>query len=525
MFARFLATATALAALSAPALADYSLTILHTNDFHARFEPISKYDSGCRAEDNAAGKCFGGSARLVTAVAEARQRSNNTILVDGGDQFQGTMFYTYYKGKVAAEMMNKMAYDAMTVGNHEFDDGPEVLKGFVETVNFPVLMSNADISAEPHIRDIIQKSTVIERGGEKLGLIGLTPENTDEISSPGDNVTFSDPVAAVQGEVDKLTAAGVNKIIVLSHSGYNVDKRVAANTTGVDVIVGGHTNTYLSNSSDRAEGPYPTMVGSTAIVSAYAYGKFLGKLNVTFDDAGNLIEAKGEPLIMDGEVVEHEATVARIAELAKPLDEIRNKVVAQAATGIDGDRANCRYKECQMGNLVADAMLDRVKDQGIQIALMNGGGIRASIDDGEVTMGEIYTVLPFQNTLATFQLTGAQIKDALENALAQYDDAEKDGRFAQISGMKYTAVTGNSAGERVTEVMVMVDGGYQPLEMDRVYGVVSNNFLRAGGDGYAMFKQATNAYDFGPDLAEVLVDYMVKSGPYTPYIDGRISLN
>ena len=267
------------------------------------------------------------------------------------------------------------------------------------------------------------------------------------------------------------------------------------------------------------------MVGSTAIVSAYAYGKFLGKLNVTFDDAGNLIEAKGEPLIMDGEVVEHEATVARIAELAKPLDEIRNKVVAQAATGIDGDRANCRYKECQMGNLVADAMLDRVKDQGIQIALMNGGGIRASIDDGEVTMGEIYTVLPFQNTLATFQLTGAQIKDALENALAQYDDAEKDGRFAQISGMKYTAVTGNSAGERVTEVMVMVDGGYQPLEMDRVYGVVSNNFLRAGGDGYAMFKQATNAYDFGPDLAEVLVDYMVKSGPYTPYIDGRISLN
>ena len=370
MFARFLATATALAALSAPALADYSLTILHTNDFHARFEPISKYDSGCRAEDNAAGKCFGGSARLVTAVAEARQRSNNTILVDGGDQFQGTMFYTYYKGKVAAEMMNKMAYDAMTVGNHEFDDGPEVLKGFVETVNFPVLMSNADISAEPHIRDIIQKSTVIERGGEKLGLIGLTPENTDEISSPGDNVTFSDPVAAVQGEVDKLTAAGVNKIIVLSHSGYNVDKRVAANTTGVDVIVGGHTNTYLSNSSDRAEGPYPTMVGSTAIVSAYAYGKFLGKLNVTFDDAGNLIEAKGEPLIMDGEVVEHEATVARIAELAKPLDEIRNKVVAQAATGIDGDRANCRYKECQMGNLVADAMLDRVKDQGIQIALI-----------------------------------------------------------------------------------------------------------------------------------------------------------
>lgn len=177
-----------------------------------------------------------------------------------------------------------------------------------------------------------------------------------------------------------------------------------------------------------------------------------------------------------------------------------------------------------MGNLVADAMLERVKDQGIQIAIMNGGGIRASIDEGEVTMGEVYTVLPFQNTLATFQLKGTQIKDALENALAQYDDADKDGRFAQIAGMKYTAVTGNAAGDRVTEVLVMVDGSYQPLEADRVYGLVSNDFLRRGGDGYAMFKEAMNVYDFGPDLAEVLVDYMTKAGPYTPYMDGRITL-
>ncbi len=524
MFSRLFLSAATLAALSAPAFADYSLTILHTNDFHARFEPISRFNSGCREGDNEAGKCFGGSARLVSAIADARARSNNSILVDGGDQFQGTLFYTYYKGKVAAEMMNKMGYDAMTVGNHEFDDGPEVLKGFVETVSFPVLMSNADISAEPHIKDIIQKSTIIERGGEKLGLIGLTPQNTDEISSPGPNVVFSDPVPAVQAEVDKLTAAGVNKIIVLSHSGYNVDKRVAAETTGVDVIVGGHTNTYLSNTSDRAEGPYPTIVNDTAIVHAFAFGKFLGELNVTFDDAGNVTEAVGEPLIMDAAVAEDAGTVARIAELAVPLDEIRNKVVAQAATAIDGDRANCRYKECQMGNLVADAMLERVKDQGIQIAIMNGGGIRASIDEGEVTMGEVYTVLPFQNTLATFQLKGTQIKDALENALAQYDDADKDGRFAQIAGMKYTAVTGNAAGDRVTEVLVMVDGSYQPLEADRVYGLVSNDFLRRGGDGYAMFKEAMNVYDFGPDLAEVLVDYMTKAGPYTPYMDGRITL-
>ena len=300
MMKTMLASAAAVALTAGMAVADYTLTVLHTNDFHARFEPISKYDSGCGEEDNAEGKCFGGSARLVTAITEARARSENSILVDGGDQFQGTLFYTYYKGKLAAEMMNKMGYTAMTVGNHEFDDGPEVLRGFVDAVNFPILMSNADISGEALLRDVIQKSVVIEQAGEKIGLIGLTPEDTDELASPGPNVIFSDPSEAVQIEVDRLTAMGVNKVIVLSHSGYLVDQRVAANTTGVDVIVGGHSNTLLSNTNDRAEGAYPTMVGDTAIVQAYAYGKFLGELNVTFDDDGRIVEAVGEPLIMDG---------------------------------------------------------------------------------------------------------------------------------------------------------------------------------------------------------------------------------
>ncbi|HCI99876.1 MAG TPA: multifunctional 2',3'-cyclic-nucleotide 2'-phosphodiesterase/5'-nucleotidase/3'-nucleotidase, partial [Sulfitobacter sp.] len=138
---------------------------------------------------------------------------------------------------------------------------------------------------------------VIERGGEKIGLIGLTTEDTHELSSPGDNVVFTDSVAAVQGEVDLLTAQGINKIIVLSHSGYGVDQMVAENTTGVDVIVGGHTNTLLSNTDEKAEGAYPTMVKDTAIVQAYAYGKYLGELNVTFDDEGKIKEASGDPIL------------------------------------------------------------------------------------------------------------------------------------------------------------------------------------------------------------------------------------
>jgi len=505
------------------AQADYTLTILHTNDFHSRFEPISKFDSGCSAEDNAEGKCFGGSARMVTAINDARKRSNNSILVDGGDQFQGTLYYTYYKGKVAAEMMNKLGYDAMTVGNHEFDDGPEVLRGFMDAVSFPVLMSNADYSAEKMLSDVLQKSTVINRGGEDLGIIGVTPEDTGELASPGKNIAFSDPVAAVQAEVDRLQADGVNKIIVLSHSGYLVDQRIAENVKGVDVIVGGHSNSLLSNTQERANGPYPTMVGSTAIVQAYAYGKFLGELNVTFDDEGNVIDATGEPALLDGTVAEDADTVARIAELGKPLDEVRNQVVATSAAVIEGNRDVCRVGECAMGNLVADAMLARVAAQGITIAIQNSGGLRASIDAGEITMGEVLTVLPFQNTLSTFQLSGAHIIAALENGVSQVEKGA--GRFPQVAGLKFTWDAAMAPMEgRIQAVEVEKDGAWMPIDPAAVYGVVTNNYVRGGGDGYKIFSSdGMNAYDYGPGLEVVVSEYLATEGPYKPYVDGRIS--
>ena len=517
MFSRILTTTCALALTAGMAQADYSLTILHTNDYHDRHEPISRFDGPCSAEDNAAGECFGGTARLVTAVAEARARSNNSILVDGGDQFQGTLFYTQYKGTMTAEFMNKLGYDAMTVGNHEFDDGPEVLSAFIDAVSFPILMSNADVSQEPLLAEKIAKSVVIERGGEKIGLIGLTPQDTDELASPGPNVIFTDPIGAVQAEVDALTAEGINKIIVLSHSGYGVDQAVAAGTTGVDVIVGGHSNTLLGD-MERAQGPYPTMVGNTAIVQAYAYGKFLGELNVTFNDAGEITETSGQPIIIDGAVVEDEATLARIGELAAPLEELRNQVVGNAADAIEGNRDVCRAMECSGGNLVADAMLARVKDQGIDVAIANSGGIRASIDAGEVTKGEVLTVLPFQNTLSTFQVTGEALLAALENGVSQIEEGA--GRFPQVAGMSFAVDAAAEPGSRVSDVMI----GGDPIDLAKTYGVVSNNYVRNGGDGYEMFKDAANAYDFGPDLADVVAEYIAAQGEYQPYTDGRIMM-
>ena len=212
------------------------------------------------------------------------------------------------------------------------------------------------------------------------------------------------------------------------------------------------------------------------------------------------------------------AFLARIAEMGAPIEEMKTRVVAESAEVIEGGRDTCRAMECPMGSLIADAMLDRVKDQGVEIAIQNGGGIRASIDAGPVTMGEVLTVLPFQNTLSTFKVPGAAIVAALENGVGQIEDGA--GRFPQVAGMSYAFDASKAAGERISDVMV--NGA--PIEADKVYGVVSNNYVRNGGDGYAMFVDAQEAYDFGPDLADVTAEYLAAQGAFKPYTDGRISV-
>ena len=163
-------------------------------------------------------------------------------------------------------------------------------------------------------------------------------------------------------------------------------------------------------------------------------------------------------------------------------------------------------------------MLARVRDQGIDVAIQNSGGIRASIDEGEVTMGEVLTVLPFQNTLSTFQVSGATLVEALENGVSQMDEGA--GRFPQVAGMSFVVDPAAEVGSRVSEVMI----GGEPVDPAQLYGVVSNNYVRNGGDGYSMFVEAENAYDFGPDLADVTAEYIAENAPYTPYTDGRITI-
>lgn len=528
----------AIAALSASALgmsagmsfADYTLNILHINDWHSRIEANNKYESTCSEEETAKGECIGGAARLVTAVADARKalEGQNVLLLNGGDNFQGSLFYTTYKGAVEAEFLNQMKFDAMTVGNHEFDDGEEALVPFLEKVQFPVLSANVHPNAQSKVGDRIKPSIVLEVGGEKIGIIGAVTTDTPEIASPGPNITIDDDIRTITAEVEKLKAEGVNKIIALTHVGYPRDKELIAKIPGVDVVVGGHSHSLLSNTDEKAEGPYPTMIDNpdgykVPVTQAASYSKYLGDFKVVFDDNGVVKEASGDPIFLDNSVKEDEAVLARIKELGAPIEELKNKQVSEAATPIDGSRDNCRTRECEMGNLVADAVLDRVKGQGVEIVIQNGGGLRASIDQGPVTMGEVLTVLPFQNTLATFQISGKDLVASLEGGVSEIEEVK--GKFPQVAGLKYgfdKSVAPNAG--RIKSVEVMENGAWVPIDPAKDYLVATNNYVRQGGDGYKLFAtNATNAYDYGPSLEQVVADYLAANRPYTAKLDGRIT--
>ncbi|MBB3524513.1 MULTISPECIES: bifunctional metallophosphatase/5'-nucleotidase [Rhizobium] len=525
-----LLTASMLALSTGAAFADYELNILHINDFHSRIESINKFDSTCSAEEEGKKECFGGAARLKTAIDQRRQAlsGKNVLLLNAGDNFQGSLFYTTYKGAAEAEFLNLMKFDAMTVGNHEFDDSEDGLATFLDKVQFPVVTANVKAAAASKLGDRIKPSLVLDVGSQKIGIVGAVTNDTAELSSPGPNVTIADDVQAITSAVQDLKGQGVNKIIALTHVGYPRDLALIAKIPDVDVVVGGHSHSLLSNTDPKAEGPYPTMVDNPGgykvpVVQAASYSKYLGDLVVNFDDSGVVKDAKGDPILIDSSFTPDPAVVARIAELAKPIEELRKKVIGSSEAPIDGDRKVCRVKECSMGNLVADAMLDRTKNQGVAIAFQNGGGLRASIDGGEVTQGEVITVLPFQNTLATFEATGADIVKALENGVSQIDQGA--GRFPQVAGLKFSFDQSKPVGSRVSDVQVKEGDNFAPIDQAKTYKVATNNFMRAGGDGYSIFKEGKNAYDFGPDLADVTAEYLAAHSPYKPYTDGRVTEN
>ena len=508
-----------LASLSLPAFADYNLTILHTNDTHSRIEEVNKYDATCSAKESAEQQCFGGMARLKAAIDAERAKAENVLVLDAGDQFQGSLFFTTYKGVDNAEFMNAIGYDAMALGNHEFDLGQEGLAPFLNAIKLPVLAANIETAATSPIHGKYARYLVKTIGGEKIGIIGLITPDTAAIARPGKDLRFLDAKETLQRLIPELKQQGVNKIIALTHLGYDVDQQLAAELDDLDAVVGGHSHSLLGDNALRASGPYPTLVKNPSgkmvpVVTAYAYTQYLGRLVLNFDDDGNLKSASGSPLRLDASVKPDEQLAQRIADMARPIEALKTRRVAESAKLIDGSAVSCRTQQCPMGDLVTNAMLDRVRDQGITAALINGGALRASIKAGEVTMGDVLVVLPFQNTVATFQMKGSDLRSALENGVSQIEKG--GGRYPQVAGIKFTTDMARPAGQRITKVDMQDTGkNWQPLDDNKLYSIAATDYLRTGGDGYDMIAQkAEKAYDYGPSLDQVVAEYLQAHSPY-----------
>ncbi len=491
---------------------NFTVTILHTNDVHANYD--------------------GTLARQTTLIKQVRAETPNVLLLDAGDRFLGTLFYKIYKGEMAQWAMNYQKYDAMAVGNHEFDDGPANLAKFIKGANFPVLSANLDASSDPDLNGLIKPYTVLEVGGEKVGVVGLTTEDVAILSSPGPNVQVLPALDSLKKAVSELEAQGINKIIALTHVGYEVDKQLASQIDGVDIIVGGHSHTCLGDVKHSA-GPYPTVVNSPSgqpvlIVQACSKLKYMGRLNVTFDANGVPVSWDGGLLkVKDENVPEDPEVAAEVAKRAEPIEKLKSQVIGETLVDLVGDRSVCRFAECNMGDLITDAILWKMQDQGIQIALQNGGGIRASIPKGPISMGQVMEVLPFGNTIATFKIKGSDLWAALENGVSRAENPENEGtgRFLQVAGLRYTWTPNKPVGQRILKVEVRnADGTYSPLDPNAIYSVAANDFMRRGGDDYKVLaEKAIDPYDYGPPLDEAVAEYIQAHSPVAPKVEGRIT--
>ncbi len=491
----------------------FSLTILHTNDVHATYEADS---TG-----------YGGVARQATLVQQIRSEVEHVLLVDAGDRFTGSVFHSFHQGRDSVEVMNLLGYDAMVLGSYEFTHGAERLSQFVTALHFPVVVANVDFSRSPLLDGKIAPYSIQTFDGEPVGIIGVT--RGDSRIRPIPELGFDTQYAnVVQTVVDDLAAQGVNRIVLLSHLGYYDDLGLARAVSGVDVIVGGDTNTLLSNTSPDAEGPYPAVIESAAgepvlVVQAWQRNRVLGRLDVTFDAAGVLTEWTGDAIFLTEDIASDPAMDALIERLRRPiLDDFLTQVIGGTEVRLEGEREVCRFEECNMGNLITDAM--RVAT-GTQIAFQNGGGIRASLAPGPITVGNVLEVLPFSNTYVYFEMQGIDVIAALENSVSRVDSEEGTGRFLQVSGLRFAYDGSRPVGQRIANVEVLSgDGNYEPLDPDEVYTISTNDFLFAGADDFTVFaEKSANSYDYGRALDEIVRTYITQISPINiPQTEGRI---
>ncbi|MFD4489190.1 bifunctional metallophosphatase/5'-nucleotidase [Lysinibacillus fusiformis] len=508
---------------------------MHSNDTHANLANI---------------------ARKVTAVKEVRAKKPNALLLDAGDVFSGTLYFNEFKGQADLAFMNLMKYDVMTFGNHEFDlgatpEGHQALVDFIKGSQFPFVSSNVDfskdtkftglftdlISSEPQ-NGKIYNGIIKEVNGEKVGIFGLTTAETKDISSPG-SIAFEDYITEAKKAVKAFEDKGVNKIIALTHIGfddnpaYDNDQILAKSVEGIDVIVGGHSHTQLDKPVVVDKNIAGQAKAATLIVQAYQYNDYLGTFDVTFNNKGVVVAHNGA-LLKVADYAEDAQALATLKPFKDKVEELSNTETGASAsialdnprTGGDNTKPSVRKNETPLGNLITDGMLKKAKqyNNDVIMALQNGGGIRAGINQGPITVGEVITVLPFGNTLATMSLTGKELKEALEVSVGQYP--AENGGFLHVSGAKVEFDSTKAKGQRIVKVSYMDgQGKYVEIQDNVTYTIATNAFTAKGGDGYDVFKKAYEegrVTDLGLSDWENLAEHITSLGTVNPKVEGRV---
>jgi 2',3'-cyclic-nucleotide 2'-phosphodiesterase (5'-nucleotidase family) len=470
------------------------LTILHINDFHGRLLPYTVKSISEKIP-------VSGVAYLAQMINEERSKNpEGTILLSAGDMFQGTPQSNIFRGEPVVEIMNYLKFDAMAVGNHEFDWGQEVLQKLSSISNFPYLSANI-VDKDGKYLPYLKPYVIIERKGIKIAIIGLTTPETAYITKPDyvKDLKFLDPVEILPNIIDDVRNKGANLVVVLSHLGFDADKELAEKVSGIDVIVGGHSHTVVTN---------PVVVRGVIITQAGYNGIYLGVLEIKIQPETNIIlgytRENELKTVFAGPENKFDEKVAQIVDkYNSQLKEEFAKVVGETLV----DLVRNYNEESNVGNVICDAMREAVS---ADIAFQNSGGIRTDIQKGPITMELVYTLLPFDNVLVTMDLTGKQILQLLEQS------ATLEKGILQQSGLKVKYDMTKPVGKRVVEVFV----GDKPLELDKVYKVVTNDFLAAGGDNFVTFKEGKNLV-YGDMLRDVFIEYLKKHSPISPKVEGR----
>lgn len=482
------------------------VTILYTNDFHSAFDPIPAYWLPGSPR-------LGGAAHLAGLVRQIRHREAATFLFDSGDMFTG-MLSNLTRGEALMEMMTSMGYDAMAIGNHEFDYGSENFTRQMHRVAFPVLAANVFYKGTR--RYYSRPYAVIERNGLRVAVIGIIGEDARSVALPSGitDLDFTDPVPEVRAAVKELRP-DADLVVVLAHQGktgpqqtdaearpevqrdFEEDIRLCGEVEGIDVFIGGHAHRGI-------ETPYVHPKTGTLIVQTYGYGTRLGLLKLSLR-GGRVVAHRGELLkVWSDRIPPDRAVAAKLERYKRQTAPEIGVVVGRSRVRLVRDY----NRESPLGSFVADVMREQ---SAADVAFENAGGLRADLPAGPVTNGNVLDALPFLNTLVTCDMSGDQIRAVLEQGLSL------ERGLVQVSGITASYDLGRPAGRRLVAASI----GGRPLEGARRYRVATNSFLAQGGDLYGTFLEAKQE-DTGKALSDVVIDFFRGRGEVEAPAAGRL---